>query len=97
MLVPARALDQSADAERCYRQGLFLNRSFASAHYHLGLLLEGKGESRQAERSYRNAVSILAKVSAAEPTAEADGVTAGELRHAVEVRLNRLKARERER
>lgn len=89
----AEGLGKIEDAERCYRQTLFLDRGHAPAHYHLGLLLESRGEIRQAERAYRNAAGILAKASVDEPTGEGNDVTAGELRHVVELRLARLTQR----
>jgi chemotaxis protein methyltransferase CheR len=59
------------ESERSLRQAIYLDRNFAMAHYHLGLALKRNRKTREAARSFRNALRVLA--SAAEDAT----VTAG--------------------
>jgi len=44
------------DAERCFRQAIFLKPDFTEAHYHLGLLFHENGYIPEARASYENAL-----------------------------------------
>jgi chemotaxis protein methyltransferase CheR len=59
------------ESERSLRQAIYLDRNFAMAHYHLGLALKRNRKTREAARSFGNALRVLA-------SAPEDGtVTAG--------------------
>jgi len=48
---------QWGDAERCYRQAIALDDSFAEAHGNLGFVLDQQGSKEQAEACYRASIA----------------------------------------
>lgn len=76
----AQALRQSSEAEKAFRQSLYLDKKFVMAHYHLGLHLVSTGETERGERSIAHALRVAASLPPDTCLAEADGVTAGEFR-----------------
>jgi chemotaxis protein methyltransferase CheR len=52
-------LGQAAEARRCLRQAIYLDRSFALAHFQLGLALERDGQLPAAARSFGNVLKVL--------------------------------------
>jgi chemotaxis protein methyltransferase CheR len=47
------------ESERSLRQAIYLDRSFALAHYHLGLVLKQDRKSRAAAKSFENVLKVL--------------------------------------
>lgn len=82
-----QALRQPADAEKSFLKCIYLDKSFAMAHYHLGLLLLAEGRSGPARRALTNAARIAAAMPDDRLLEEADGVTAKDLRNLVRVHL----------
>jgi len=83
----AQAMKQPAEAEEAFRRSIYLDKSFAMAHYHLGLLLLANGRSGPGRRVLANAARIAAALSDDQVLAESDGLTAGDLRKVVRVHL----------
>jgi chemotaxis protein methyltransferase CheR len=83
-----QALGQPADAEKSFLKSIYLDKSFAMAHYHLGLLLLAEGRSGPARRALTNAARIAAAIPDDRPLEEADGVTAKDLRNLVRIHLD---------
>jgi chemotaxis protein methyltransferase CheR len=50
------------EPEVSLRHAIYLDRNFALAHYHLGLVLKRDGHGRAAERSFGNVLKILASL-----------------------------------
>ena len=69
----------SSAAERSLRAAVYLDRSFALAHYHLALLLHKRRAVKDARRAFQNVLDLL-EGAADETLAEGDGITAAELR-----------------
>jgi hypothetical protein len=51
------------------------------------MLLQSKGNARQAARSFENAIQLLESRADAESFAEADGMTVGEMRKLAQMHL----------
>ena len=81
------------DAERSLRRAIYLDRQSILAHYYLGLFLRSRGDPRQAERSFENALELLGLRSEADVFADADGVTAAELKKLAKMHLDILRER----
>jgi chemotaxis protein methyltransferase CheR len=81
------------DAERSLRRAIYLDRRSVLAHYYLGLLLQSRGEARQADRSFENALELLQSQSDAYTFADADGITAAELRKLAKMHIEILRER----
>ena len=75
------------DAEKSFLKSIYLDKSFAMAHYHLGLLLLAEGRSTPGRRALTNAARIAAAMPEDAPLNEADGLTAGDLRNLVRIHL----------
>ena len=78
----ALAMEESgeyAEAERSLRRVIYLDRKAPLAHYHLGLLLGARGDSRQAGRYFGNALKALQSQPRNAVLHGADGLTAGAL------------------
>jgi len=82
-----RELRRSDEAEKSFLNSLYLDKSFAMAHYHLGLLLLAEGRTGPGRRSLTNAARIAAAMPGDRLLEEADGLTAGDLRDLVRVHL----------
>lgn len=52
-------MQKPAEAERCLRHALYLDRRFVLAHYHLGLNLKRSNRPAQARRSFENVLQLL--------------------------------------
>ncbi len=86
----ALVLDQMGrrdEAEAGLRKAIYLERQSALPHYYLGMLLQSKGNARQAARSFENAIQLLESRADAESFAEADGMTVGEMRKLAQMHL----------
>ena len=88
-------MGKHAEAERSLRCVLYLDRRSVLGHYYLGLLLQRQGDLRQAGRSFRNALSLLEKVSAERVYEEGDSISAGELMKLTQMHLEVLEGHER--
>lgn len=83
-----RELRRPDEAEKSFLNSLYLDKSFAMAHYHLGLLLLAEGRSGPGKRSLTNAARIAAAMPGDRLLDEADGLTAKDLRDLVRVHLD---------
>jgi chemotaxis protein methyltransferase CheR len=79
-------LDEAATA---LTQTLYLDPHFAPACFALGNLTLSQGKSRQAQRHFQNALSILQALPTEEGLPEADGLTAGRLIEIIRMTMNR--------
>jgi chemotaxis protein methyltransferase CheR len=83
----AMALGEREIAERGFRDALYLDRSFAMAHYLLGRHLLAQGRDVDGKRSLTNALRLAAALPAEAELTEGDGMTAGAMvaavRHAI--------------
>ncbi len=81
------ALGEREAAERGFRDALYLDRSFAMAHYLLARHLLAQGRVADGRRSMTNALRIAAALPPDAELAEGDGMTAGAMaaaaRHAI--------------
>ena len=76
------------DAEQSFRRAIYLDRNFALAHYHLALLLDKSGRRDSALQSLRNVQGLLARMNSSDPIADADGLTAEDLRRLTSMHLD---------
>ncbi|QFU18002.1 protein-glutamate methyltransferase [Microvirga thermotolerans] len=83
----AQALEKPAAAEEAFRRSIYLDKSFAMAHYHLGLLLVADGRRGAGRRSLANAGRIASGLPGETVLDEADGITAEEMRGLVRLHL----------
>lgn len=91
----AQALKTPQQAEKSFLNGIYLDKSFAMAHYHLGLLLLAEGRHGPGRRSLTNAARIAAALPDDRALPEADGLTAGDLRNLVRIHLEAAAKAER--
>jgi len=82
-----QGLRQMEEAERSFLKSIYLDKSFAMAHYHLGLLLLAEGRSGPGRRALTNAAQIAAAMPEEHVLEEGDGATAGDLRRLVRLHL----------
>lgn len=83
----AQALNRPEEAEKSFLKGIYLDKSFAMAHYHLGLLLMAEGRPSPGRRSLTNAARIAAGLPDDQEVEEGDGLTARDLRNLVRIHL----------
>ncbi|MBF9196247.1 CheR family methyltransferase [Microvirga terrestris] len=83
-----RALGRPDAAEKSFLKSLYLDKNFAMAHYHLGLLLLAEGKSAPGRRSLTHAAQSVAAMADDCPLDEGDGVTAKELRELARIHLD---------
>jgi chemotaxis protein methyltransferase CheR len=83
-------MGRHAQAERSLRRAIYLDRHYVLAHYYLGLFLQARGDPDQAARSFENALALLRSRSDAETFADADGITAAELRKLAAMQIETL-------
>ncbi len=83
-----RALGHPDEAEKSFLKSLYLDKNFAMAHYHLGLLLLAEGRSAPGRRSLTHAAQSVAAMADDHPLDEGDGVTAKELRDLIRIHLD---------
>ena len=77
------------EAERSLRRAIYLNRSFALAHYHLGLLLRKKNDIRRAKKAFENVLDLAKRWRGSDPVEHAE-VTVAELRELAKSHLDLL-------
>lgn len=79
----ALASGDKDSAERAFRDALYLDRSFAMAHYQFGHYLLAQGRQPDGKRSLTNALRVAAALDPATELAEGDGMTAGAMAAAI--------------
>jgi chemotaxis protein methyltransferase CheR len=80
-------------AEESLRRAVYLDRNSVLAHYYLGVVLQSRGELRQAMRSFENALDLLRLRPDADSFADADGITVAELTKLAKMQLETLSVR----
>ncbi len=83
-----QALGRPGEAESSFLKSIYLDKSFAMAHYHLGLLLLAERRSGPGRRALTNAARIAAAMPDDRLLDEADGLTALDLRNLVRIHLD---------
>ncbi|HEY4085239.1 MAG TPA: CheR family methyltransferase [Bryobacteraceae bacterium] len=81
-----------ADAEESLRKAIYLNRQWPLAHYHLGLLLQSRGETRRAARCFDNVLGVLASLAEDVALPDADRITVAEMRKLARMQLQVFEA-----
>jgi chemotaxis protein methyltransferase CheR len=84
----SQALNRPVEAQQAFRRSLYLDKSFAMAHYHLGLLLLADGQASAGRRALANAARIAGTMPDDQALAEADGATARDLRNLIRMHLS---------
>ncbi|ODT70971.1 MAG: chemotaxis protein CheR [Nitrosomonadales bacterium SCN 54-20] len=74
-------LGQAKEAMRCLMNTLYLEPDLVLAHFALGSLCLTQGKSREAERYFDNALSLLNGYSSSDILPDSGGLTAGDLTH----------------
>ncbi len=85
----ARARGAAREAEAAFRRAIYLDRNFALAHHHLGLLLLDDGRGRAGRRSIGHAARIANAMDGGLLLAQGDGMTADALRRVARLPLTR--------
>jgi len=83
-----QALGRAGEAESSFLKSIYLDKSFAMAHYHLGLLLLAEKRPGPGRRALTNAARIVAAMPDDRLLDEADGLTALDLRNLVRIHLD---------
>lgn len=83
-----QGLRRPDDAEKSFLKSIYLDKSFAMAHYHLGLLLLAEGRPGPGRRALTNAARIVAAMPDDCLLDEADGLTALDLRNLIRIHLD---------
>ncbi|MCB5175077.1 CheR family methyltransferase [Microvirga lenta] len=91
----SQAMKRPAEAEKAFRRCIYLDKSFAMAHYHLGLLLLADGRSGPGRRAMANAALIAGTLPDDHAITEGDGLTAKDLRNLIRVHLQAVTLAER--
>jgi chemotaxis protein methyltransferase CheR len=79
-----------AEAERSFRQAIYLDRNFAMAHYHLGLALKRQEDPPRAGRSFANVLKLLSDMRDEQIVLDGAGVTVAGLRKLAAMHLENL-------
>ncbi|HEX4227292.1 MAG TPA: CheR family methyltransferase [Bryobacteraceae bacterium] len=82
-----------SEAEPALRKAIYLNRQSPLPHYYLGLFLQSRGDPGQAARSFENAIELLESRPDGDVLADADGITAGEMKKLAKMHLEVLQTR----
>ncbi|BDC47734.1 protein-glutamate O-methyltransferase [Bryobacterales bacterium F-183] len=77
LVLEHRGADQEAIREM--RSAIYLDRGFAMAYYHLGLLLQRTGDVLGSRKAFRNLERLLAPKEPADAVEHGDGIQAQEL------------------
>jgi chemotaxis protein methyltransferase CheR len=83
-------MSKHGEAESSLRRSLYLNRQSVLAHYYLGMFLQSRGDRREAARSFENTLNLLRSRPDADSFADADGITAAELKELATMHLEIL-------
>ncbi|MEI8395436.1 MAG: CheR family methyltransferase [Rhodospirillaceae bacterium] len=76
-----------AEAEQSYRKAIYLDRNFAMAHFQLGAILAERADHAGARKALLNAQRVLEALPDVAGLPAGDGLTAGDLRKMVMLRL----------
>ncbi|MFC3675361.1 CheR family methyltransferase [Ferrovibrio xuzhouensis] len=79
-----------AEAEDALGRAVYLDRSQAVVHYHLGRCQLRRGDRRAAQKSFDNAIRLLAPRPVDWTVPFGDGLTAGELRDLLQIHLEQM-------
>lgn len=79
----ALASNDKERAERAFRDALYLDRSFAMAHYQFGHYLLAQGRAPDGRRSLTNALRVATALAPDTELPEGDGMTAGSMAIAI--------------
>ncbi len=80
-----------AGADLALRRAIYLDRNSVLAHYYSGLLLQSSGDPQQAARCFQNAIDLLDRAPENTTYADADNITARELKKLAQMHLQILK------
>ena len=83
----AQAMKDPSEAEKAFRDSVYLDKNFVMAHYHLGIHLVAEGQIERGQRSIANAARAASSLAPDHVLAEADGLTAGEFRNLARTHL----------
>lgn len=87
-------MQRGAEAEGSLRRAIELDRESVLPHYYLGLFLQSRGHLRDAAGSFENVLELLNLRPDTDIFADADGITAVELRNLVKMHIETLRERE---
>ena len=83
-------MQRGPEAERSLRRAIELDRKSVLSHYYLGLFLQSHGDLREAARLFERLLELLKHRRDAEVFADADGITAAELKNLVRMHIETL-------
>jgi chemotaxis protein methyltransferase CheR len=86
-------MQKSAEAERSLRRAIELDRESVLPHYYLALFLQSRGHLRHAAGSFESVLQLLDLRRDTDTFADADGISAAELRNLVKMHLETLRER----
>ncbi len=84
-------MNKHGEAETSLRRALYLDRQSVLAHYYLGLLLQSRGDPKQAARCFENALNLLQSRNDADSFPDADSISAAELKKLAAMHLETLR------
>jgi tetratricopeptide (TPR) repeat protein len=85
-------MQRGPEAERSLRRAIELDRQSVLSHYYLGLFLQSHSDLREAARLFERVLEMLNHRRDAEVFADADGMTAAELKKLVKMHIETLEA-----
>lgn len=92
-----QALRRPEEAENSFLKSIYRDKSFAMAHYHLGLVLIAEGRSGPGRRALTKAARISAAMPDDRLLDEADGLKALDLRNLIRIHLEAATPSKRQR
>ena len=78
---------QTEECEKALRRAIYLDRRLVLPHYHLGLFLLRRDDSAAAAKAFRNVQTLLKDYPDDGLVADADKITVGQMREAVDMHL----------
>ncbi len=78
------------EARAALRRAIYLDRTFALAHYHLGASLQTTGDRASARKSFSNVLGLAGVIPQSQPIPHGDGITARELRDLARMHLESM-------
>ena len=83
----SQQLGHNQDVEASLNQAIKLDPNFIMPHYYLGLHYERRGDGARTVRCFKGALALLVNLRGTELLAEADGISADELRKVISTHL----------